>query len=141
MAQDNKRKIRKFTYRGKDLEEILSMPEQQQHELLPSRMRRKFRRIQDKRKYQKLIQKIVDSKQNLKPGDKPSIVKTHYRDCVIVPQMIGGLVGVYNGKEFKEVDIKFDMIGTYLGEYSLTYKPTLRKAAFVKDDKVKDKKK
>jgi small subunit ribosomal protein S15e len=141
MAQDNKRKIRKFTYRGKDLEEILSMPEQQQHELLPSRMRRKFRRIQDKRKYQKLIQKIVDSKQNLKPGDKPAIVKTHYRDCVIVPQMIGGLVGVYNGKEFKEVDIKFDMIGTYLGEYSLTYKPTLRKAAFVKEDKVKDKKK
>ena len=54
--------------------------------------------------------------------------------------MIGGLVGVYNGKEYKEVDIKFDMIGTYLGEYSMTYKPTLRKAAFAKEDKVSSKK-
>ena len=26
------------------------------------------------------------------------------------------------------------MIGTYLGEYSITYKPTLRKAAFAKAD-------
>ncbi len=48
--------------------------------------------------------------------------------------MVGGQVGVYNGKEFKEFEIKFDMIGTYLGEYSITYKPTLRKAAFAKAD-------
>lgn len=26
------------------------------------------------------------------------------------------------------------MIGTYLGEYSITYKPTLRKAAFARAD-------
>ncbi len=54
--------------------------------------------------------------------------------------MVGGIVGVYNGKEFKEVEIKFDMIGTYLGEYSITYKPTLRKAAFAKEDKAAQKK-
>lgn len=51
--------------------------------------------------------------------------------------MVGGVVGVYNGKEFKEVEIKFDMIGTYLGEYSITYKPTLNKAAFAKEEKQK----
>lgn len=139
MAIDQKRKIRKFTYRGKDLDEILALPEKAQHELLPARMRRKLGRMQNKEKYQKLIQKIVDSKSNLKVGEKPKIIKTHYRNCVILPQMIGGLVGVYNGKEFKEVDIKFDMIGTYLGEYSITYKPTLRKAAFAKEDKVSKK--
>lgn len=49
--------------------------------------------------------------------------------------MIGGKVAVYNGKEYKEFDIKFDMMGTYLGEYSLTYKPTLRKATFKTDSK------
>lgn len=48
--------------------------------------------------------------------------------------MVGGQVGVYNGKEYKEFEIKFDMVGTYLGEYSITYKPTLRKAAFAKAD-------
>jgi len=53
---------------------------------------------------------------------------------MILPEMIGGVAAVYNGKEYKEFEIKFDMIGTYLGEYSITYKPTLRKAAFAKED-------
>jgi small subunit ribosomal protein S15e len=37
--------------------------------------------------------------------------------------MIGNNVAVYNGKAFNNVEIKFDMIGRYLGEFSLTYKP------------------
>lgn len=41
---------------------------------------------------------------------------------VIVPEMIGSLVGVYNGKNFNTVEIKPEMIGSYLGEYSCTYK-------------------
>ena len=41
--------------------------------------------------------------------------------------MVGGMIGVYNGKEYREVEVKIDMIGRYLGEFSLTYKPTLRK--------------
>lgn len=46
------------------------------------------------------------------------------RDAIVWPDMVGGIVGIYSGKEFREVEIKFDMIGTYLGEYSYTYKPT-----------------
>lgn len=38
--------------------------------------------------------------------------------------MVGNIVGVYNGKVFNPVEIKFDMIGRYLGEFSLSYKPT-----------------
>lgn len=38
--------------------------------------------------------------------------------------MVGNNVAVYNGKSFNNVEIKFDMIGRYLGEFSLTYKPT-----------------
>ena len=99
--------------------------------MFTSRIRRKFRRLgTNGTKYDKLVQKIVDSKKNLQPGEKPTPIKTHYRDCIILPQMVGGQVGVYNGKEYKEFEIKFDMIGTYLGEYSITYKPTLRKAAY-----------
>ena len=36
--------------------------------------------------------------------------------------MIGLKVGVYNGKEFVTVEIKPQMIGHYLGEFSLTRK-------------------
>ena len=41
-----------------------------------------------------------------------------------MPQMVGGVVGVYNGRDYVPFEIKFYMIGTYAGEYSLTYKPT-----------------
>lgn len=41
---------------------------------------------------------------------------------IIVPEMIGSVIGVYNGKSFNAVEIKPEMIGTYLGEYSCSYK-------------------
>ena len=44
-------------------------------------------------------------------------------NMVIVPEMIGSVVGVYNGKQFINVEIKPDMIGHYLAEFSITYKP------------------
>jgi small subunit ribosomal protein S15e len=56
-------------------------------------------------------------------GDKPQPVKTHLRDMVVVPEMIGSVIGVYNGKTFNQVEIKPEMIGHYLGEFSITYKP------------------
>ena len=34
------------------------------------------------------------------------MVKTHLRDMIIVPEMIGSIVGVYNGKTFNQVEIK-----------------------------------
>jgi len=56
---------------------------------------------------------------------------------IIVPEMIGSVIGVHNGKTFNQVEIKvpyfdFDrvlwlvqpeMIGHYLGEFSISYKP------------------
>ena len=50
-------------------------------------------------------------------------MKTHLRDMIIVPEMIGSTVAVYNGKVFNLVDIKAEMVGYYLGEFSITYRP------------------
>jgi len=33
-------------------------------------------------------------------------VKTHLRNMVVVPEMIGSIVGVYNGKTYNQVEIK-----------------------------------
>lgn len=38
--------------------------------------------------------------------EKPEVVKTHLRDMVILPEMVGSMVGVYNGKTFNQVEIK-----------------------------------
>jgi len=42
---------------------------------------------------------------------------------IVVPEMIGSMVGVYNGAQFTAVEVKAEMIGHYLGEFSITYKP------------------
>jgi small subunit ribosomal protein S19 len=39
---------------------------------------------------------------------------------IILPEMVGVKLGVYNGKEYKPVEIKFEMIGHRLGEFALT---------------------
>jgi len=56
-------------------------------------------------------------------GEKPEPVRTHLRNMVIIPEMIGSVLGVYNGKTFNQVEIKPDMIGHYLAEFSISYKP------------------
>ena len=45
-----------------------------------------------------LIKKLRKAKQEAKPNEKPDLVKTHLRDMIIVPEMIGSVVGIYNGK-------------------------------------------
>ena len=41
---------------------------------------------------------------------------------IVFPEMVGLKIGVYNGKSFLIVDITPEMIGHYLGEFSLTRK-------------------
>merc|ERR1712065_55598 len=91
--------------------------------LLHSRARRRFTHSGLKRKPMKLIKKLRKAKKECPFGEKPRAVKTHLRNMIIVPDMIGSVVGVYNGKTFSSVEIKPDMIGHYLGEFSITYKP------------------
>merc|ERR1712168_501099 len=117
-----KRTFRKFTYRGVDLDQLLDMNNEQLMELFPCRVRRKISRGL-KRKPMALIKKLRKKKKECSVNEKPDVVKTHLRDMIIVPEMTGSVVGVYNGKTFNQVEIKPEMIGHYLGEFSITYKP------------------
>jgi small subunit ribosomal protein S15e len=67
-----------------------------------------------------LIKKLRKAKSEAKPNEKPDQVKTHLRDMLIVPEMIGSVVGVYSGKEFNQVEVKPEMVGFYLGEFSIS---------------------
>lgn len=49
-------------------------------------------------------------------------MKTHLRNMIIVPEMIGSIIGVYNGKTFNQVEIKPETTGHYLTEFSISYK-------------------
>ncbi|XP_031567306.1 40S ribosomal protein S15 [Actinia tenebrosa] len=117
-----KRTFRKFTYRGVDLDQLLDLSHEQLMELVNCRQRRRFSRGL-KRKQTALIKRLRKAKKEAAPMEKPDVVKTHLRDMIVVPEMIGSVVGVYNGKTFNQVEIKPEMIGHYLGEFSITYKP------------------
>lgn len=93
-------------------------------ELLPARMRRKLKRglSQKQRSFIERLQK-AKAAANADLGEKPAPVRTHLRNLVILPEMVGGVVGIHNGKDFTNVEIRAEMIGHYLGEFSITYKP------------------
>ena len=103
---------KEFTYRGKKVEELKSLGLNDFMELIPSRQRRSLKRgFTDAQKA--LIIKIDNSKNN---------IKTHCRDMIIIPKMIGLTIRVYNGKEFIAITIEPEMIGHFLGEFSQTRK-------------------
>merc|ERR1712198_379350 len=117
-----RRTFRKFTYRGVDLDQLLGMSLDQLADLFPRRQRRRLNRGL-KRKPLALIKRLRKAKKEAGPLEKPEVVKTHLRDMIVVPEMIGSIIGVYNGKTFNQVEIKPEMVGHYLGEFSITYKP------------------
>ncbi|KAG6493030.1 hypothetical protein ZIOFF_048003 [Zingiber officinale] len=66
---------------------------------------------------------LPNGKRDAPPGEKPEPVRTHLRNMIIVPEMTGSIIGVYNGKTFNQVEIKPEMIGHYLAEFSISCKP------------------
>ncbi len=108
-----------FRYRGYTLEELLKMPMDEFIKLLPSRQRRSLLRgLTPQQK--KLLEKIRKYRKEVLEGKKK--IKTHVRDMIILPEMVGLTIHVYNGKEFIPVKITPEMIGHYLGEFSITCK-------------------
>lgn len=112
MAEGNKKMAkREFTYHGKKLEELKSMGLNKFMELIPSKERRKL-----KRGFNESEKILID---NLKSKDS---VKTHCRDMVIIPEMLGKTIRVFNGKTFEQIIIAPEMLGHRLGEFSITRK-------------------
>ena len=88
--------------------------------LLPSRQRRSMLRGLPPRQ-KKLLENLRRARRALKKGKKV-VIRTHARDMVITPEMVGLAIAVHNGKEFIEFEITPEHIGHYLGEFSPTHK-------------------
>ncbi|CAG9327814.1 unnamed protein product [Blepharisma stoltei] len=122
-SQPKKRAFRKYTFRGVDLDDLVKMEKEDFLKLLGCRQRRRLLNREVPHKYIRFYKKCVAAKKDTQVGEKPKPVKTHLRDAIILPELVGSVVGIYNGKSFVPVEIKPDMIGHYLAEFSLTYKP------------------
>ncbi len=108
------RRKKEFLYRGLTMEELLELSFDEVLELIPSRARRTYLRGLN---YEQQL--FFDNVIAAEPGE---VVRTHRKDVPIIPQFVGKTVSVYNGKEFKEFEIKPEMIGCFIGEFVLTRK-------------------
>jgi len=102
---------KEFRYKGKTLEELKSISLEDFVKLLPSRKRRTIQR--GFTNSQKTLLKRIRSK-----GKKQ--IKTHCRDMIILPEMVGIKIHIHNGRSFLLTEIQPEMIGHRLGEFALT---------------------
>jgi len=108
--------VKKFTYRGLSNEELDGLSMENMLKLFPARIRRSLTRGIDENK-RKLVGEIKASK-----AGKNITIRTHCRDLIILPNMVGVTLSVFSGKEFVPVTITLEMVGHYLGEYVITNK-------------------
>ncbi|GCE97589.1 ribosomal protein S15 [Zygosaccharomyces mellis] len=121
-APPKKRTFRTYSYRGVDLEQLLTMSNEEFIKLAPARIRRRFARGLG-HKPARFMKKLRAAKLAAPENEKPPVVKTHMRNMIVFPEMIGSVVGVYNGKVFNQVEIRPEMVGHYLAEFSISYTP------------------
>jgi len=105
---------KKFRYRGVPLEELMAMPLEKFMELLPARARRSLKKDFTPE------QRVLLNKLRRYPKKE---IRTHVRDMIILPEMVGRRIAVHNGKEFVSIRINPLMIGHYLGEFAITNVP------------------
>lgn len=106
------RRKREYTLRGRTLPELQALPMEELAKLLPARARRSLRRgfNLEQQTFLEKIRKVA----------KEKVLRTHVRDALVLPDHVGHRVAVHNGHEFKEFEVRPEMIGHYYGEFSLT---------------------
>jgi small subunit ribosomal protein S19 len=108
---------KEFRYRGHTLEQLNSMSTEAMLQLLPSRARRSLNRgVSDEKR------KLLEDARAAREGKLRGEIRTHARDMIILPSMVGLKIGVHNGREFVPLTVKPEMVGRYLGEFVITNK-------------------
>ena len=110
--QEEKVRRRDLSYRGISLEELKALDVRESAKYLKTRSRRSVLRQFDQ------IEKFIKRCETKVERNKK--IKTHLRDIVIVPKLVGYTIAIHNGKEFQEVLLTIEMIGHRLGEFAMT---------------------
>lgn len=128
--------FRRFFYRGLEVHKLLDLTHQQLMDLMTARARRRFARGHVPMHLIRRLRKAVrtpliccfalhSQQQQLNRGScsaasrsqkkdqaaggaeaKPIVVKTHLRNMIVMPEMVGSTIGVYNGMGFTSVEVK-----------------------------------
>ena len=105
-------KKKAFTFKGKTIEELKTLDVREFAKLIKSRQRRTILR-----NFQELEDFINRSKVKL---EKKKPIKTHSRDLIVVPEMVGWKIFIYNGNKFVPCEVTGEMLGHKFGEFAPT---------------------
>lgn len=114
MVEELVKRSKERFFRGRNIEDLKTISTREFAKLVKARPRRTLLRNYD----------IVDAfvRKIEERAAKGKMAKTHDRELVIVPRMVGKSIGVHNGKEFMKVVVTHEMLGHRLGEFSMTRK-------------------
>lgn len=105
-------KKKQFKYRGKEIAELKTLEVREFANLLPSRQRRSVLR-----NFQELESFVSRAKEKESKNKK---IKTHKRDLVVVPGLVGMKIQIYNGRNFVPIEVIPEMLGHKFGEFAPT---------------------
>jgi len=105
-------KSKDLRYRGKTIEELQTLDVRESAKYLPANARRYI--LRNFEVVEKFLKKVE------RKNSKNKKMRTHSREIVIVPKLVGSTIYLHNGKTFMEVPITIEMIGHRLGEFAQT---------------------
>lgn len=104
---------KEFKFRGLSVEELKNLTLDEFAKIISSKERRSLKRgLTDQQKI--LLENIKKNPEKFH--------KTHVRDMIILPQMVGSRVGIFTGKEWFNLIIQPEMVGRRLGEFAIPVK-------------------
>lgn len=105
-------KKKEFSYKSQSLEQLKKLEIREFAKLVHSRARRSLlRNFQDVENF------VARAKKKIENGKQ---IKTHKRDIIIVPELVGMKIQVHAGNKFTPIEITGEMLGHRLGEFSMT---------------------
>lgn len=108
--------MKKDTWKGIEEEGIAGLTYEDFMKKISSRNRRTLMRM----KQNPRLKRFVEEVRAVKKANPKKMIKTQIREAIILPEWLGLVFGVHNGKEYKRVDITLSKIGRRLGDYSHT---------------------
>ena len=106
--------VRKDMWRGVDEDKIDKVNAEDFYNKTTSRNKRTLKRLKKNPRLKKFIEKVS----RIKKENPKKMIKTHLRDAIIMPEWVGLTFGIYNGKEFKKIEITTRMVGRRLGYFA-----------------------
>ncbi|MEW6748621.1 MAG: ribosomal protein S19 family protein [Candidatus Micrarchaeota archaeon] len=106
--------MKKDLWKGLEEEQVAVMGFDDFLKMISSRNRRTLLRM----KFNPQLKRFVEEVREVKKKNPKKMIKTHRREAIILPEWLGMTFGVYNGKEFKRVDITLNKVGMRLGDFS-----------------------